>query len=430
MKRWIFATLPLLGLLPAFAELSLRADDTPDALTQYLTASVDDPISRLQKRLDAGNVKLAWNERGYLDSVLQELQISPRSQTLVFSKTSLQLQKISPKTPRALYFNDACYVGWCQDGVVVELAVQDPKWGTIFYTLPQQPTAKPKFVRQTYECLQCHSSPMSENIPGLAVRSVYPMADGYPDLREGTFLTSDQSPIQERWGGWYVTGRHGKLRHMGNAISQRTDNVSVLDRERGANTLTLRHSFDTKPYLTSHSDIVALLVLEHQARVHNLITKATFGVRDALRDEGSLNEAFKEKGRRESTMRRVASACEPLVQALLFSGAAELNAPIIGTAGFEEQFSARGPKDGQGRSLYQLDLTKRLLRYPCSYLVYSEAFEGMPVEARQQLARRFTAILGNTDRSTPFAHLSSADRQAIWTILQETKPGFLSLGGE
>ena len=267
---------------------------------------------------------------------------------------------------------------------------------------------------------------MSENIPGLAVRSVYPMADGYPDLREGTFLTSDQSPIQERWGGWYVTGRHGKLRHMGNAITQRTDNVSVLDRERGANTLTLRHSFDTKPYLTSHSDIVALLVLEHQARVHNLITKAAFGVKDALRDEGLMNEAFKEKGRRESTMRRIANVCEPLVRALLFSGAVELNTPIIGTAGFEEQFSARGPKDGQGRSLYQLDLTKRLLRYSCSYLVYSEAFEGMPLEARQQLARRFTAILDNSDRSTAFSHLSSTDRQAIRTILEETKPGFLS----
>ena len=426
MKRWLLVTLPLLGLLPAFAATQ-RAGDAPDAMTQYLTATVDDPVARLQKKLDAGSAKLIWSEYGYLKSVLKELGISPRTQTLVFSKTSLQRERISPRTPRALYFNDDCYVGWCQDGVVVELAVQDPKWGTIFYTLPQQPTATPKFVRQSYECLQCHSSPMTENIPGLAVRSVYPMADGNPDLREGTFLTSDLSPLKERWGGWYVSGRHGKMRHMGNVIAQRYDNVSELDREKGANTLDLRRYFDTKPYLTPHSDIAALMILEHQARVHNVLTKAAFTVRDTLRDEARMNEVLKESGRRESTTRRIESACEPLVQALLFSGAAELTAPVIGTAGFEDQFSARGPKDMQGRSLYQLDLTKHLLRHPCSYLIYSEAFDALPTEARAQVARRFEEILSGKDQSAPFAHLSSSERKAILEILAATKPGFLKI---
>ena len=424
MKRWIMAALPLLGLLPAFANIQ-PPGDAPDAMTQYLTAPVDDPIARLQKRLDADGARLTWGRRGYLDSVLKELKISPKTQTLVFSKTSLQREKIAPRTPRALYFNDDCYIGWCQDGVVVEVAVQDPKWGTIFYTLPQQPTAKPRFIRQTYECLQCHSSPMTENIPGLAVRSVYPMADGNPDLREGTYLTSDQTPLKERWGGWYVSGRHGKMRHMGNVIAQHYDNVSELDRERGANNLDLHRYFDTAPYLTPHSDIAALMVLEHQSRIHNLITKAAFAAKDALRDEARMNEVLKESGRRESTIRRIESACEPLVQALLFSGAAELTSPVIGTAGFEEQFSARGPKDKQGRSLYQLDLTRRLLRYPCSYLIYSEAFESLPAEVRQQLSKRFTEILSGKDQSPAFAHLSTSDRQALREILQGTKPGFL-----
>ena len=424
MKRWIMAALPLLGLLPAFADIQ-HPGDAPDAMMQYLTAPVDDPIARLQKRLDADSARLTWGRRGYLDSVLKELKISPKTQTLVFSKTSLQREKIAPRTPRALYFNDDCYIGWCQDGVVVEVAVQDPKWGTIFYTLPQQPTAKPRFIRQTYECLQCHSSPMTENIPGLAVRSVYPMADGNPDLREGTYLTSDQSPLKERWGGWYVSGRHGKMRHMGNVIAQHYDNVSELDRERGANNLDLHRYFDTAPYLTPHSDIAALMVLEHQSRIHNLITKAAFAAKDALRDEARMNEVLKESGRRESTTRRIESACEPLVQALLFSGAAELTSPVIGTAGFEEQFSARGPKDKQGRSLYQLDLTRRLLRYPCSYLIYSEAFESLPAEVGKQLSKRFTEILSGKDQSPAFTHLSTSNRQALREILQETKPGFL-----
>lgn len=425
MKRWILAALPLLGLLPAFAVRQREAGEALDAQTRYLTVPTDDPIVRLQKRLASGQARLTWGERGYLDSVLRELKVSPKSQTLVFSKTSLQRERIAPRTPRALYFNDDCYIGWCLDGVVVEIAVQDPKWGTIFYTLPQQPTATPKFQRQTYECLQCHSSPMTQNVPGLAVRSVYPMADGNPDLREGTYLTTDQSPLKERWGGWYVSGRHGKMRHMGNVIAQRYDNVSEIDRERGANNLALGRYFDTKPYLTPHSDIVALMVLEHQANVHNLLTKTAFSVYDALRDEQRMNEVLKETGRRDSTTRRIVGACEPLIEALLFSGAAELTAPVIGTSGFEEQFSARGPKDRQGRSLYQLDLTKRLLRYPCSFLVYTEAFDGLPTEAREQLGRRFEEILSGKDKSPAFAHLTPADRQAIREILKETKPGFL-----
>ncbi|WP_309707289.1 hypothetical protein [Armatimonas sp.] len=424
MKRWLILIFPLLGLIPAFANFQ-KAGDSPDTMTQYLSASVDDPIARLQKKLDAGSVKLAWGRHGYLDSVLKELQISPRTQTLVFSKTSLQIERISPKTPRALYFNDACYIAWCQEGVMVEAAVQDPTWGTIFYTLPQRPTEKPKFVRQKYECLQCHSSPMTENIPGLAIRSVYPMADGYPDLSEGTFLTSDHSPIKERWGGWYVSGRHGTMRHMGNVIARHYDNVIELDREKGANNLDLSRYFDTKPYLTPHSDIAALMVLEHQSHLHNLMTKVTFRIKDALRDEVQLNETPNDHRHNESTIRRIESACEPLVQALLFSGATELSAPVSGTAGFEAQFSARGPKDKHGRSLYQLDLTKRLLRYPCSYLIYSESFDGLPVEARQQLARRLTDILRGKDQSTAFSHLSATDRQAVQEILQETKPGFL-----
>lgn len=424
MKRWLFAMVPLVGLVPAFAG-GQRAGDAPDAQTQYLTAVVDDPIARLQKKLDAGSTRLTWGERGYLDSVLKALAISPKSQTLVFSKTSLQIQKISPRTPRALYFNDDCYIGWCQEGVVVEVAVQDPKWGTIFYTLPQQPTPKPRFVRQSYDCLQCHSSPMTESVPGLAVRSVYPQADGYPDLREGTFLTTDQSPIKERWGGWYVTGRHGKMRHMGNVIAQHSDNVVELDRERGANNLELRRFFDPKPYLTPHSDIAALMVLEHQAHVHNLITKTAFAVRDALRDEARMNEALKESGRRDSTTRRIESACEPLVRALLFSEEVPLTAPVIGTSGFETEFSARGPKDKQGRSLYQLELITRLLRHPCSYLIYTEAFDGLPAEARTQVARRFGEILSGKDKSAAFAHLGDTDRQALWEILSETKPSLL-----
>src|SRR5207247_1213252 len=135
------------------------------------------------------------------------------SQTLVFSKTSFQRDFISPQTPRALYFNAHTYIGWVQGAPVLEVATVDPQLGAVFYILNQEPGGKPKFVRQTYECLQCHDSGLTRSIPGHIIRSVYPDAQGQPILSEGTYITTDQSPLKERWGGWYVTGRHGMQRH-------------------------------------------------------------------------------------------------------------------------------------------------------------------------------------------------------------------------
>jgi hypothetical protein len=390
----------------------------------YLKATPQNAVSRLQERVASGKTKLVWGERGYLDAVLKELNISVASQVLVFSKTSLQREKISPRTPRAIYFNDDCYIGWCVDGTVIEISFADPTWGGVFYTLPQTPTARPNLQRQTYDCLQCHQSALTQNIPGHTVRSVYALADGTPDFSAGSKITTDQSPLSERWGGWYVTGRHGKMRHQGNVPARRTDNVVELDTEKGANVLSLRRFFDTSLYKTPHSDIAALMVLEHQTNLHNLITRASFQVADALQSEQEMNAALKETGRRESTTRRIVAACEPLLEALLFSGEAPLTAPVIGTSGFETYFSAQGPKDKRGRSLRQLDLTRRLMRYPCSYLIYSASFDALPAEAKAYLYQRLHEILTGKDTSKPFAHLTPKDRLALLEILTETKPDF------
>jgi hypothetical protein len=395
----------------------------------YQKAVPTNAISRLQTRIDNGEVKLVWGERGYLDSLLKELRISPHSQVLVFSKTSLQVDKISPRTPRAIYFNEDIYVGWCVSGTVIEISIADPVWGGVFYTLPQRPVAKPKIQHQTYDCLQCHQSALTQNIPGHTMRSVYTLMDGMPDFSAGSKITNDQSPLDERWGGWYVSGRHGKMRHMGNVFAQRSENFVELDRNKGANTTRLQPFFETNLYKTPHSDIAALMVLAHQTSVHNAITKANFDVQDALASEKEMNAALGETGRRESTTRRIATACEPLLETLLFSGEAFISAPIIGTTPFETQFSAQAPanrKDKWGRSLYQIDLTKRLMRYPCSYLIYSESFNALPQEAKDYLYLRLRQVLqennNSTENNTKFAHLTPKDRTAIWEILCATKP--------
>ncbi|MES2462288.1 MAG: hypothetical protein V4671_17005 [Armatimonadota bacterium] len=409
--------------------------------TQYLTAQLDNPVSRLQKRLDSRKANLEWHDRhGFLRAVLRELNISPSSQTLVFSKTSLQRDFISPRTPRAIYFNDESYVAWIPDAPILEISTTDARWGGVFYTIVQNatdktnPTDRPRLFRQTFDCISCHKSPLTENVPGPILRSVYALADGLPDLSGGSFVTTDSSPMSDRWGGWYVTGTHGRQRHMGNAFARGSGRDSQgeltgvsLDREAGANVTDLKGRLDTSPYLSGHSDIVALMVLNHQITVHNRVTQANFLTRDALRDEAVMNkfEGKPANERRPATTRRLQSATEPLVKALLFSGEPPLIDPVSGTSNFARDFAAlETPRDKQGRSLRDLDLNRRLLRYPCSYLIYSEAFDALPAPARECVYQRIGEVVDGKATGDDYASLSPEDRRAIDGILRDTKPGY------
>ena len=416
---FIFAAALLVG------PISVKADDFDREPINYTTSQPKDCISRLQKRLDQSEATLKFTEQGgYLASVLSALQVSPTSQMLVFSKTSLQRQCITPETPRAVYFNDEVYVGFCRDGEVLEVSAVDPQLGMVFYTLEQREDAHPKFVRQTDSCLLCHGSSQSQGIPGNLVRSVYPDAGGFPILSSGSFRIDQTSPIEKRWGGWYVSGEHGTHKHLGNLIIRGKQEPEEIDNSQGLNVTDLAPRLNLKPYLTPHSDIVALMVLEHQAMAHNLIIQANFSTRQALHYQAQLNLELKEPpGHRwASTLSRIRSVGEPLVKYLLFSGEARLQSPIKGTAGFTEQFAKQGPRDRHGRSLRDFDLQTRLFKYPCSYLIYSPAFDALPTDVRDYVLQRLRDVLDGKDTSPEFAHLSPADRTAIREILIATKP--------
>jgi len=391
----------------------------------YSTAPVRDPVSRLQQQLDAGQVTLSYEQRhGYLKSVLAALRISPTSQMLVFSKTSFQLQRITPRTPRAIYFGDEVYVGWVPGGEVMEVSAVDPLQGVIFYTLAQDGGKKPRFVRDRGDCLSCHASSRTQDVPGSLVRSVFTAPSGQPHFGAGTFRTNHASPLKERWGGWYVTGTHGAQRHMGNVLARDKDHPEQLDVEAGANLTDLRSRFDTAAYLTPHSDIVALLVLEHQTDMHNLLTRANYDARLALRDAAIMNQMLGQPvdTPSPSAQRRIENAGERLVKYLLFAEETKLTDPIQGTAQFAQHFMALGPRDRQGRSLRDLDLHRRLCKYPCSYLIYSPAFAALPAPAKDFVLRRLHEILTGADKTRSYDHLSAADREAILTILCDTKP--------
>jgi len=422
MKHPYFTSLVLVALGGMWAG-TLPAQSFQREPINYGKGPSNDPVARLQKRIDAGEVALKFDDKhGYLASVLEALHVPIASQVLVFSKTSFQQRRISPDRPRAVYFNDNDYVGWVQRGDVVELSTVDPQQGAVFYSLKQKPQQVPHFTRHIYECLQCHASSLTAGVPGHLVRSVYPDSQGHPILSAGSYVTDPTSPLTQRWGGWYVSGTHGRQRHMGNAVMDEDDDT--MDMEKGANVTDLGVLFPTGPYLTPHSDLVALMVLEHQTQMHNALTSANYESRLAMYDAKVINGML---GRQadylsDSTRRRLDRAAERLIKALLLVGEVELTEPVAGTSGFSVEFVEQGPWDNQWRSLREFDLQHRLFKYPCSYLIYSEAFDGLPRLLRERVYARLNEILTGRDASATYAHLSTADRTAIREILRDTKP--------
>lgn len=405
------------------------AQDFEQEPISYSRTAPDNRVSRLIADLQSGKKTLPHESHfGYLRALLAELDIPQSSQMLVFSKTSLQRHRISPDTPRALYFNDDTYVGFCQEGEVLEISTTDDALGTVFYTLDQERQSVPRVHRQTDNCLICHASSSTKGIPGHVVRSVYTDPAGFPILSSGSFRTNQTSPFSERWGGWYVTGTHGSQKHLGNLIVRGRKEPEQIDNSAGQNVTDLTSRIDTANYLAPHSDLVALMVLEHQTDAHNCITRANFATRQALHYEEALS---RDLGRPagdhwDSTKSRIQSACEPLVEYLLFCHETRLTDKLAGSSRFAEEFSRRGPRDSHGRSLREFDLSHRMFQYPCSYLVYSSAFAALPREARDYVNRRFSEILSGKDQSDRFSHLTPEDRTAIREILTETLPGFPS----
>ena len=392
---------------------------------QYTKGPINDPVARLQAQLDSGAVRLQYeDEFGYLRSVLKALDVPFSSQVLVFSKTSFQASKIAPRTPRALYFKDNITVGFVRTADVLEFAALDPKQGIIFYTLDQGRTTHPRFDRRDV-CLQCHQSGATMGVPGLVVRSITPDRTGMPVMSEGGFISDHRSALKDRWGGLYVEGTTGMQIHMGNAVLRDPENDDRLPITEGTSNVTsLKPFFDTGAYLTPHSDIVALMTLEHQTQMVNLMTRVGWEARIALYENDSINKATGEPPAvRESIQHRVDTAVEDLVDYALFSGEAKLTEPVNGVSGFAEEFQRGGAKDPKGRSLRDFDLKTRMFRYRCSYMIYSEAFDSMPRIVRDRFYQRLWEVLSGQDSSPAFSHLSTADRKAILEILRATKKG-------
>ena len=418
--------LPAAALLTGVAAWAF-ADALEDALwippddpaIQYNAQPSNDPVAKLAKKVAAGQVKLDYapNGWGYLPSLLKALDVPVDSQVLVFSKGSIQAEHIGPRTPRAIYFNDDVAVGYVQNGDALELTGLDPVRGIYLYTLDAPKAAQPEFgLRQ--DCLRCHEGPPTLAVPGLMVSSLHPRSDD----REGhgsSFITDGRVPIEQRWGGWYVSGTAGTQTSYGN-------NVALIDplhpgdaapKETTQNITDLAPFFDVSRYLAPTSDIVALMTLEHQTRMTNLLIRVGWDARIALR-ENKWDAA------------QMDSEVGQLISYMTFADEAPLKAPITGVSSFTKTFPARGPRDKQGRSLRDFDLKTRLFRYPVSYMIYSPAFDSLPEMLRARIYQRMYDVLSGKDQTKPFAALPAEARTAALEIVRATKTNLPAYWGQ
>ena len=379
---------------------------------QYAIRPTTDRVAKLNQALTQGGRSLQRDTRtGYLLPVLEALGVPVESQLLVFSKTGVQRAYTSPHNPRAIFFDESVVVAYVPGAPAIELAAHDPQQGVVFYTLDQA-AAAPVLTRRT-SCLTCHVSASTLNVPGIIVRSNTVDDDGNVMPQFGSYDVNHETPHPDRWGGWFVTS-HG----LAAPYAQRghTGNITFSGRGNTSNQVFVdwvNSSPETRGYLSSSSDIVALLVFDHQMHAINLLTRLNWESRVASRnDHASVSDG---------TLRDLVNE---LADYLLFVGEAPPAVPLTPRPGFVERLESRTPKDRHGRSLGQLDLVNRLLRYPCSYMVYSEAFEGLSPAVKKAVYGRMMDILSGNDAHARSARVSADDRRAVLEILRDTKADF------
>ena len=401
-------------------EPQAAAADQPE----HLANAPRDPRAALTEALGAGlldNDLPVWED---MREVLRVAGVPEASQVLVFSKTSLQHQLIGPRNPRAIYFNDDCYIGYVPGGVIeYGDADEDTDLGSGFYAIDPTLGAEAQLVSDR-SCLSCHEGSRTNYRPGFLIRSIFPDPDGHVITSAGSTLVTHDTPIDKRWGGWYVTGQSGDTHHRGNQIAiEHPNGDAFIDNELGSNVEDLSHHFSLSRYLEPTSDIVALMVLEHQVQMHNLLTQGSTSVHEQTERSKSLAKHLEEPFIPENneTLQRVISAnAERIVKHLLFCDEVELTSPISGSEKYIEQFRANRKEDAQGRSLKDFDLQTRMFKYRCSYMVYSRAFELMPELLMEAVVAKLHGVLSGNEVDEAFAHLGANERRAILSILRET----------
>ena len=411
--------LALLFSLPLWGEKLF--DNAP---IYYTKTKAKTPLTEIFQGIESGESLLRGeSDREILAELLTALDVPVESQLLVFSKTSAQNARISPTTPRALYYSQNAYLSWVQNGDI-EAITFDAKLGAIFHTidLNRRKKGQTPQLRREGSCLNCHASSATEGVPGLLVRSVYPDAIGRSIFDWRSFHTTHHSPVVDRWGGWYVTGQSGPAHHLGNSVFTLKRERRSLTESRAINDLS--PFIDTKPYLGGgSSDVVSLLIFEHQITVHNIILSAQLATQRLFFQHPIINAPLSNKARQVLDYHR-----DQIVSALLFEDEFELvNDDFKGSEDFQKAFAKSARTTKEGHSLRDLLLHERLFKYRCSYLIYSDPFTHLHPVLKREVLTKLQDILLHPHQHPDFGYLSKSERKHILTILAETLPAWKEL---
>lgn len=396
----------------------------------YFSKDAKDPVTLLMKRVQRGEVLIKEpNGKPLVERLLRELGLNKDTQVLVFSRTSLQRREVSYSNPRALYFNESVYLGWMPNGRI-EIASFDPELGPIFYFQRELDDASSPLLARTRSCLGCHAGDATNFLPGSLGRSVYPDKSGRSLRSIDDYRRSGHHiPLHDRYGGWFVSGNHGAMRHMGNAIASREGGKITIDREQFANLEKLDRFFSTEAYPAPGSDIAALLVFDHQVTMHHRLVEAAYRARQSLFDskldpkETDVSKLSKGRSTDEFLEGR-----DKVVDYLLFRDETPIPKVSCDPA-FRRAFSANRIADSRKRSLKDLRLDRRIFENRCSYMIYSPTFDQFPPMLKGAIYARIHEILTSPKPVEGFDYLEKEEKRRILEILDETKedlpPGWL-----
>jgi len=407
MSQWI--SVFLLGATIAFGQaVKPRFTDPPH---NYWQRTPGDAFSKFAARVKSGQVKLNHtSEKAFVHSLLRSLDISPASQMLVFSTTSLQLSRISVRNPRALYFNDHTYVGYVPRGQI-EVISMDPEMGGVFYIFDIPRTAALPNIRRSTRCMNCHAGQELGRVPGLLIKSVVsgPNGGSLDSFRQET--SGHGVPFKERFGGWHVTGVHSIKDHWGNLHGELiAGDIKKIPAPPG-------RYFRWAKYPVPTSDILPHLVHEHQFGFVSRVVKAVYDTRYYLHvGGGKLSPAHAAE---------VAKLADSLAHYILFADEASLPAGGVGgDPTFKAAFAKRARKSSAGLSLRDFDLRTRLFKYRCSYMIHTPFFQGMPPTLKTAIYQRLRRALDPSRSDPKYAYLPSGEKAAINRILQATLRGW------
>ncbi|MFM2296723.1 MAG: hypothetical protein RL117_430 [Verrucomicrobiota bacterium] len=349
-----------------------------------------------------------------LQEILRALGVPQESQILVYSKTSKQNALIHPGNPRALYFSLDCYVGYVPSGMV-EVIIHDSQLGPVFYLIDWNRAAQTVHVeRDTSDCLSCHGTGRTEHVPGLLVRSVFPDETGQPLLQLGSELVMHDTPIAKRWGGYYVTGSIA-LPHLGNQtfVAEKTAKPMFSELR------DVKKRVPTELYPCDTSDVIALLVLEHQCHAHNLMTAARMNYERAR--FLSLSIAPDDDPDMGSAGRVAEQAAQRIVDWFLFRGEASLGDDgVTGHEAFQKAWTALVPQAANGDSLTDFQCHTRIFKNRCSYMMYSEAYRSLPDAIRRRVTEKIKNLLEKPAVADAYADIKASERRRILKILRDT----------